>query len=60
MGFPNDVPMTVAVTASPLRDGQPDGWGDDQWRVDSWDEGGTDGGSSGGGGPRYLDGLRPA
>ncbi len=49
MGFPNDVPMTVAVTNSPLRDGQSDGWGDDHWRVDSWDDGGTDGGSSGGG-----------
>ncbi len=49
MGFPNDVPMTVAVTGSPLRDGQSDGWGNDHWRVDSWDAGGTDGGSSGGG-----------
>ncbi len=48
MGYPNDVPLTVAVTASPLRDGQSDGWGDDHWRVDSWDVGGTDGGSSGG------------
>ncbi len=49
MGFPNDVPMTVAVAGSPLRDGQSDGWGDDHWRGDSWDDGGTDGGSSGGG-----------
>lgn len=49
MGFPNDVPMTIAVTASPLRDGQSDGWGNDHWRVDAWDIGGTDGGSSGGG-----------
>lgn len=49
MGFPNDVPMTVAVANSPLRDGQSDGWGNDHWRVDAWDVGGTDGGSSGGG-----------
>ncbi len=50
MGFPNDVPMTIAVTNSVLRDGvAQEGWGDDHWRVDSWDVGGTDSGSSGGG-----------
>ena len=49
MGFPNDVPMTVAVTNSALHDGESSGWGNDHWRVDSWDVGGTDGGSSGGG-----------
>ena len=49
MGFPNDVPMQLAITDSPLRDGQSDGWGADHWRVDMWDVGGTDSGSSGGG-----------
>ncbi len=48
MGFPQDVPMTIAITNSPLRDGQRDGWGNDHWRVDVWDVGGTDSGSSGG------------
>lgn len=48
MGFPNDVPMTIAHRYSPLRDGDSDGWGNDHWRVDAWDISGTDGGSSGG------------
>lgn len=48
MGFPNDVPMVIAHTYSPLRDGDNTGWGTDHWRVDSWDIGGTDSGSSGG------------